>query len=111
MIEIIIKTFLDKHLTVPVYLERPENAPNRFVLFEKTGSDKSNHLASTTIAFQSYAESMYEAAKLNEEVKDAVEALILLDEVRGINLNGDYNFTDTTTKQYRYQAVYDIKYY
>lgn len=111
MIEIVIKTFLDKHLTVPVHLERPENAPNRFVLFEKTGSYKSNHLSSTTIAFQSYAESMYEAAKLNEEVKDAVEALILLDEIRGIKLNGDYNFTDTTTKQDRYQAVYDIKHY
>ena len=26
-------------------------------------------------------------------------------------LNSDYNFTDVTTKKYRYQAVYDLKYY
>ena len=27
------------------------------------------------------------------------------------NLNSDYNFTDTETKEYRYQAVFDINYY
>ena len=26
------------------------------------------------------------------------------------SLNSDYNFTDTSTKKYRYQAVYDIYY-
>ena len=25
-------------------------------------------------------------------------------------LNGDYNFTDTETKRYRYQAVFDLTY-
>ena len=47
----------------------------------------------------------------NEIVKNAVENLIGLDEIRGISLNGDYNFTDTTTKEYRYQAVFDIGHY
>ena len=54
---------------------------------------------------------MYGAAALNEEVKKAVDSLIELNEIASVTLNTDYNFTDTTTKQYRYQAVYDIKHY
>lgn len=111
MIEIIIKQYLDSHLSVPSFLEYPETPLPRFVIFEKTGSGKSNHLPSSTFAFQSYAESMYESAELNDEVKEVVENMIELDEIRSIKLNSDYNFTDTTTKEYRYQAVFDIKHY
>ena len=111
MIEIVINNYLNKKLSVSCHLEKPIDAPNKYVLFEKTGSGKSNHLPSATFAFQSYAKSMYEASKLNEEVKEAVESMIELDDIRGVSLNSDYNFTDTTTKEYRYQAVYDIRYY
>lgn len=111
MIEIVIKEYLDGHLSVPSFLERTGKMPKRFVLFEKTGSSKRNQLPSSTFAFQSYAESMYEAAKLNEEVKTAVEDLLMLDEISNVRLNSDYNFTDTTTKEYRYQAVFDINHY
>lgn len=111
MIEFITKDFLEKHLFVPVFTEKPSNGPERYVLIDKTGSSKSNHLPSATMAFQSYAESKYQAAFLNEQLKSVVENMISLDEVRGLTLNNDYNFTDTTTKQYRYQAVYDIRYY
>ncbi|MBP1046404.1 hypothetical protein I6N96_08910 [Enterococcus sp. BWM-S5] len=111
MIEIVIKQFLDSHLSVPPFLERPEELPERYVLFEKTGSGKSNFLPSSTFAFQSYAESMYEAAKLNEELKSVIEDMITLDGISGIRLNSDYNYTDTTMKEYRYQAVFDINHY
>jgi hypothetical protein len=111
MIEIIIKQFLDGHLSVPSFLERTEEMPDKYVLFEKTSSSKSNYLPSATFAFQSYAKTMYEAAKLNEELKEVVENLISLNEISGIRLNSDYNFTDTTTKEYRYQAVFDINHY
>ncbi|OJG14846.1 hypothetical protein RU96_GL000600 [Enterococcus canintestini] len=102
---------MDGHLDVPSFLERPEIVPDSYVLFEKTGSSKSNYLPSSTFAFQSYAPSMYEAAVLNEAVKEAVEGMIVLDEISKISLNSDYNFTDTTTKEYRYQAVFDINHY
>lgn len=112
MIELIIKKYLDEHLSVPVFTEKPSNAPKRYVLIDKTGSSKSNHLPSATIAFQSYAESKYEAATLNEELKNKLESMVeKLHEIRGLTLDSDYNFTDTTTKEYRYQAVYDIRYY
>ena len=111
MIEIIIKQYLDGRLSVPSFLEYPTAPPPKFVVFEKTGSDKNNHLPSSTFAFKSYAESMYESALLNDEVKEVVESMIELDEIRSIKLNSDYDFTDTTTKEYRYQAVFDIKHY
>ncbi|TFJ76306.1 hypothetical protein [Carnobacterium maltaromaticum] len=111
MIEITIKEFLDGHLSVPVFLERQDEMPDSYVLFEKTSGGKRNQLPSSTFAFQSYSKSLYEAAKLNEELKEAIENMISLNEVSGIKLNSDYNFTDTTTKEYRYQAVFDINYY
>lgn len=111
MIEIIILNHLSAELGVPVALEKPEPAPDKFVLLDKIGSGRSDRMPSATFAFQSYAKTLFEAAELNEQVKIAVDSLIALDEIRGLSLNSDYNFTDTTTKQYRYQAVYDINHY
>lgn len=111
MIELVIKNYLDGHLSVPSFLERPKKYPESFVLFEKTSSAKNNYLPSSTFAFQSYAPSMYEAASLNEKVKETIESMIVLDEISKIKLNSDYNYTDTTTKEYRYQAVFDINHY
>ena len=111
MIELVILNHLKDGLDVPVFMEKPTNAPSEYVLFEKTGGGRNETMPSANFAFQSYSTSLFKAATLNEAVKRAVDKLILLDEIRGITLNTDYNFTDTTTKQYRYQAVYDIKHY
>ena len=110
MIEVTIKDYLDLNLSVPVYLNKPSPG-GEYVVFEKTGSGKGDHLPSATIAFQSYAGSLYRAMQINEEVKEAVESMVNLDEVRGVSLNGDYNYTDITTKEFRYQAVYEIRFY
>ena len=110
MIELIIKNHLDEKLVEGVYLEK-QNEEQVYIVIQKTGGGKSNHLPSATFAFQSYHKSKFEAAKLNERVKEAVESLIEQDEIRGLSLNSDYDFTDTTTKEYRYQAVYDIRHY
>lgn len=110
MIELIIKNHLEKNLKVPVYLEMQENMPDSFVIFEKTSGGQKNQINSASFAFQSYGKSMYEAARLNEELKTAVFKLQWSEEVGGVRLNSDYNFTDTTTKRYRYQAVFDITY-
>lgn len=111
MIEEVILNSLNEHLSVPVFLEKQAKMPTRYVLFEKTGSSERNQLGNATFAFQSYAESMYQAAKLNEELKAAVKDMIGLNEISKVSLNSDYNFTDTETKKYRYQAVFDIGHY
>ncbi len=111
MIEKTILDHLKTKLSVPVYLEKPETAPAEYVLFEKTGSGRSAWLPNSTFAFQSYSTSLYKAADLNEKVKAAVDSLLDLHAIAALRLNSDYNFTDTATKKYRYQAVYDIYHY
>lgn len=110
MIETTIIKYLSDTLTVPVYAERPEKPDKSYVVIEKTGSSRTNFVNRATVALQSYAATMLEAAKLNEDVKAAMDALIAIDKVSDSRLNSDYNFTDTETKEYRYQAVYDITY-
>ncbi|MDU5466391.1 MAG: hypothetical protein E6084_00795 [Peptoniphilus harei] len=110
MIELVIRNHLEKILKVPVYLEKEDNMPDSYVIFEKTSGGQKNQINSASFAFQSYAKSMYEAAMLNEELKAAVLKLQWSKEVGGVRLNSDYNFTDVTTKKYRYQAVFDITY-
>lgn len=115
MIEIIVKNFLESKLSVPVLMEIPKSQASQFVIIEKTGSTHENQIDSAILTIQSYAESMQEAAELNDQVKnwmlDGMEGLVTLDEVASVNLNSDYNFTDTSSKRYRYQAVFDIVHY
>lgn len=112
MIEVVLLNYLEEKLSIPVFTEKPsEGIPKEYVILDRTGSSKTNHLPTVTIAFQSYADSKFQAALLNERVKLAIENLVSLPEIRGITLNGDYPFPDVATKQYRYQAVYEIRYY
>lgn len=111
MIEKMVKDHIKKTLKLPCYLEYPDKPESKFTIIEKTGSSYENYINYSTIAIQSYAESMYEAAKLNEEAKIAMLNMVELNEICSISLNSDYNFTDTTQKKYRYQAVFDIVYY
>lgn len=108
MIEEKILNYLAGQLEVPVRMEVPEDAPDEFVVIEKTGSGMENYIYTATFAVKSYAPSMYEAAALNEMVKDTMSGLTTLPCVSRSALNSDYNFTDTTEKRYRYQAVFDI---
>ncbi len=110
MIELVVKDFLDNNLNIPVLLEKERKLTGKFVLLEKTGGTSRNQLHSATIAIQSYADSLYESALLNEEVKTVMSNLVEVTNVNGVSLNSDYNFTDAETKQYRYQAVFDINY-
>jgi hypothetical protein len=112
MIEITVREFLLKKLvSCPVFMEEPEEIPPRYIILEKVGGGKSNGLKSATIAIQSYGASLEDAAMLNEEVKEALEDIDNQDPISSAELNSDYNFTDTETHRYRYQAVYDIIYY
>lgn len=111
MIEKIVKKYLDEQLDVPSYFEHEKNMPESFVIIQKTGGGGSDYVRYSTFAFQSYAPSLQKAAELNEIVKKTIENLVSVNEVSGIHHNSDYNFTDTETKRYRYQAVYNINYF
>lgn len=111
MIEARIIEYLAEALDIPVYAEVPEDAAGEFLVVEKTGSARTNYLDEATIAVQSYADSLSDAAFLNQRVKAAILNLWTQDDVSAVRLNSDYNFTDTTTRRYRYQGVYVVTYY
>lgn len=112
MIEKIILDYLNEELTVPVYMEVPHRPPSVYIVIEKTGGGKSDQLYTAMITLKSYAPTLYQAATLNELVKAVMDtAADNLDEVSRSQLNSDYNYTNTQTKSYRYQAVYDIWHY
>ena len=102
--------YLDGALDVPVVMEAPEQTTG-YVLIDQTGSSRTNHIITTTFAIQSYGASLYDAMVLNDEVKDAMVGFAELDEITRVELETDYNYTNTATKQYRWQAVYLITHY
>lgn len=112
MIEKTVLNYLTEKLNgIPVYMEHQKQDPQTFVILEKTGSSRENFIQQSTFAIQSYAPSMLKAAELNETVKGFMDDIVSLDEIVRSEINTDYNYTDTTKKQYRYQAVYDITHY
>lgn len=116
MIEQTILSYMGDVLDVPVLMELPEvpseaypQWPERFVVIEKIGLGKTDHVSRASVAFQTYSmNSLYEAACLDGEVREAVEQMIALPEIGAVRLQSNYNFTDARTKRYRYQCVYDF---
>lgn len=108
MIEQTVKDYLEEQLGIPVRMEEETGLPKEYIVIEKTGSGQTNHIKRATLVIQSYSGSMYQAASLNERVKDAMEKIIEMDDISKCELNSDYNYTDTARKKYRYQAVFDI---
>lgn len=111
MIEEIILEYLREKLAVTVRMEEEPDMPKEYVLIEKTGGGKTNYIRRATITIQSYAESLYRAMQINEEIKEVLDRIVELDEISRCTLNSDYDYTDTTRKKYRYQAVFDIVHY
>lgn len=110
MIEKIVLDYLMGKLGDIVFLETPKNKTS-FILIEKIGSSHKEHIKTSTIAIQSFDKSLYKTALLNEKVKDVMNNIIELDNIVKIELNSDYNYTDTAVKRYRYQALFHIVHY
>lgn len=112
MIETTILNYLNSaELSATVNTEQPKDKPSAFFTIERTGGLETEHIKESTFAIQSYAPSMYQAANMNEEIKEVMKTAITLPEISRVQLNSDYNFTDTSTKTYRYQAVFVVTHY
>lgn len=110
MIAKILLDYLNEHLSVPAYMEAHSELTD-YVLIDQTGSSRENQITTTTLAIQSYGGTLYNAMLLNESVKQAMDGFLQLPQVARVELQTDYNFTNTTTKQYRWQAVFLITHY
>ena len=110
MIEEIIKAHLESALGLSVTLETPEIPSPEYVVFEMTGASKKDLVNTSTLAVQSIAPTLYHAAQLNDRVCNGMETLVSRPEIYSCRLINGYNFTDTKTKKYRYQSVFQITY-
>ena len=111
--DIIINYLIGQTLSVgtAVYAEKPVAPPDEYILVEKTGSGRDDQIDRAMIAIQSISKSsLLRAAQINEEVKATMYGIVQLPEIFACKLNSDYNFTDTKTKEYRYQAVFNLFY-
>lgn len=119
MIEKTVYDYLSENMTVPVMMELPEvpsedypTFPKEFVVIEKVGGNITDHIRNATIALQSYSlNSLYNAAALNEELHGVMDVMAdRVDAISKCQMTADTNFTDTSTKRYRYQCLYNIFY-
>lgn len=112
MIETVLLNYLNSAgLSAQVHMEQPAKKPSAFYILEKTGGSQTNHINESNFTVQSYADSLANAAHMNEDIKQAMLNAITLDEISRVELNSNYNYSDPTTKQYRYQAVFVITHY
>ena len=111
MIEKTILNFVSDALQEPVHMEIPADPPTRFVVLKRSGEGRENLVEGALLIADSYAESMLEVSRLNEQVKSVLDDLDTLDEISSVQLSTDYPVIDTGNKRYRYQAVYKINHY
>ena len=94
---------------IPVVLEIPEVIPDTFVLFQTVDRGRENRINAVTLEFRSYAPSKYEAAELDEMVRDAMDDLHATSDIT-CQLGGGNDAPDTTLKKYRYRCYYNLFY-
>ena len=115
MIEKIIFDYLNglPDAPAPALMEIPEGGvtPPCWVIQKTAGGELDGDIGTPTIAIQSYGATLYEAVQLNEELKAAMKGIKALPEIARCKLNSDYNFTDTSKRLHRYQAVFDVIHY
>lgn len=88
-----------------VYAEVPLDPPVSFVIVERTGGARTDRIWSSTVALQSYGESLASAAALNEAVISALDSLPGNGSVSGFRITGSYPYPDTVRQRPRYQTV------
>ena len=111
IIEVIIRDYLKNIFDCPVYADVPQDPGERYITIERTGGGQVDYIRDATIAVQCTAKTRLETIKLHETVIQAMLEITTLDAIGGIDLSGESDYTDLSIKEYRYQSVYDIRYY
>ena len=107
-----IRRYIADHSGYPAWTERPKEPPARYYIIDKSGGNCRNFIHYSLFVVQSYAETMADAAQMNERLIEIMtKGLIAENEISSVSVNSNYDYTDTDAKQYRYQAVFDIIHY
>lgn len=111
MIEIITKEYLKSKLNVPVYVgEKPSKKPSEYIVIQVIDGGRINMIDAVTFNFESYSTTLLKAAELNQKVKQAMYDIVELDNVSSSKCGGGGQNIDTATKEYCYEAVFNLIY-
>ena len=115
-IEVTVYKYLKDWLSIngqdtKVYTEYPSNPPASFFVVDLIGTSGSVFVYDTTVAIQAWSASKLGAATMMEQIKRAMVDIISQDRIIRCDLQSMYPFPDMDSKQYRYQAVFELKHY
>lgn len=98
-----------------VYAERPVSDEDAFILIRRTGGSTANHIRSYLIITEVCVRrdeakgltKLY-AAEIFENLLQAMEQIAESTPLYGCHKNSDYDATDQNSKEYQYQALWQI---
>lgn len=110
MIEKIVLDYLKEALEMDdIYLELPNELPDSFVVFHIIGRGKEDQINAVTIEFYSYGRTKFEAATLDERLREAMEDIATLPDI-SCRFGGGNDSPDETIKRPRYRAYFNLFY-
>ena len=111
IIEKTVLEYLQEQLnTADVYPEIPEEIPDTFIVIDVIDRGKADHIDAVTMEIWSYAKTKYEAALLDEQVREAMDNMAVLPEIGSSTIGGGNDSNDKALKRYRYRCYYNIYY-
>lgn len=110
MIDVLLKTYLENELGIPVIFEKPKDVPESYVLIELTDEGKENHINSATFQFHCNSNSLYNSAVLTESVQELLENATTLPAISKSQIGGKSAYI-SVDKRYKYILTYNFTYY
>ncbi|MBR5285586.1 MAG: hypothetical protein IKU30_01690 [Clostridia bacterium] len=112
MFETIVKDYLDNVFSesgIPVFLETPKNLPEKFIVFQRMDIGKADHIDEITLEFSAFANSKYDAALLDESLREAMDDLHNTSDIT-VHLGGGNDNQDSVLKKYRFRSYFNLYY-
>ena len=110
LIETTIRNYLiEKIPNVPIEVEAPKNE-SKFVVLTVIDRGKENLINAVTVEFDSYGESKFEAAELDEMVREAMEEIVELGSIFSSKIGGGNEAFDDELKKDYYRAYFNLTY-
>ena len=111
MIEVTLRNYLEDKLSVPVCMEVPKSIPASYVLLQLIDSGRIDHIDAATFSVIARGDSLYSAAQLRDEVKDALFDAITLDCISHVDQGGEISGIDSANKVYQYELTFNFYFY
>lgn len=94
---------------IPTFAEEPVNPLEEYYVVEQTGGEFEDFVERIVVTVQSYGRTMENAIENDRTMRNEIMSGLILDnDISDIELVSYYDYTDTTKKKYRYQAVFEV---